>query len=155
MGLLFPQGGFSSDKAEIGEEEILEVGSTKVPLRCFVKTLFSEAWEGKQPQTVVQLSKHYKTEALYKSTLFQTALGKMDEGKRNVFLISLPFDEKSLLKPYLHWSLLASLGQAELSKTDKSIIALQELDLDNMEGMVSSLDTSDLRSLFGTLFFLR
>ncbi|HBN21633.1 MAG TPA: hypothetical protein DD412_00145 [Holosporales bacterium] len=150
--ILYPQGVFSSDKGI--EEDVLEVGSTKVPLKSFVNTLFSEAFDGKRAQTLVQLSKHTETKTLYQNPLFQTALREMEEGKRNTFIMSLPFEEKNLLKPYIHWSLLGSLGKAESSKAEKSVLALQELDLDNVEGMVASLDNSELRALFGTLFSL-
>lgn len=149
---LCPQGAFSSKTTT--QEDILEVGSLKVPLKTFVETLFSEAFDEKRTQTLIQLSKHGNTQALYQTPLFQNALGQMGQGKRNAFIISLPFEEKALLKHYMHWSCLGSLGQAELSKADKSVLALQELNSDNIKDMIGSLDTPELRSLFGTLFSL-
>lgn len=152
--ILCPQVILASGKAERVEEDILEVGSAQVPLKSFVTTLFSKAFDGKRTQTLVQLSKHGKTKTLYQNSHFQTALREMEEGDRNAFIISLPFEERSLLKPCLHWSLLASLGEAELDQTQESVALLPELDSDNLVGMISSLESSELRSLFGALFSL-
>ncbi|NCP61777.1 MAG: hypothetical protein GW748_01075 [Alphaproteobacteria bacterium] len=151
--IFYPQGAFSSATTSEAEDDYLCVGTQRVRIERFVQTIFSQAFDDeKRARILVQLSRQAETNTLYKNPHFQAALKSMEEKDRNTFISSLPFDEQKVLKPHLHWSLLASLGQSELSKAGKSIVAPQEENLENVEDLLSSLDNPSLRAFFDTLF---
>ncbi len=132
--ILCPQNGFSSDTDPLA----------KVPLKNFVTALFSDEFKENRALALVLLSEHGNTQTLYQTSLFQTALGEMDEEERNAFIISLPSTEKDRLKRHMHWSLLATLGQAEL----KSVAASQKQN----QNIAGPLDDLALKDFFGKFF---